>query len=95
MQADPRATLQFRQEQIKRQIVAALDLLLEGTCYHSPSQYGYQLTRHVQGKTLNRYVRKRLVARVQAMVQNRARVEALLTQLSEVNWRLLQLPPQE
>jgi hypothetical protein len=94
MKVDPRATLQFRQEQVKGQIVAALDLL-EGTCYQSPSQDGYHLTRHVKGKTLNRYVRKRLVARVQAMVQNRARVEELLTQLSEVNWRLLQLPPED
>jgi hypothetical protein len=94
MQVDPRATLQFRQEQLKGQIMAALDLL-EGTCYQSPSQAGYHLTRHVQGKTLNRYVRNRLVARVQAMVQNRARVEQLLTQLAEVNWQLLQLPPED
>lgn len=94
MKSDPRATLQFRQEQIKRQIVAALDLL-EGTCYRSPSQGGHQLTRSVQGKTLNRYVRKRLVAQVQAMVRNRARVGELLSQLSEVNWRLLQLPPED
>ena len=94
MKVDPRATLQFRQEQIQRQIMAALNLL-EGTCYRSPSQGGYQLTRSFKGKTLNHYVRKRLVPQVQAMVRNRMRVGQLLTELSEVNWRLLQLPPED
>lgn len=94
MKLDSRATLELRQEQVKRQIVAALHLL-EGTCYHSPSQYGYHLTRSVNGKTLNRYVPKNLVPQVQAMVENRARVEQLLTELSELNWRLLRLAAED
>lgn len=94
MKLDPRQTLQFRQEELKRQITAALDLL-EGFVYKSPSQRGYHLTRSVAGRTRTKHVRKRLVPQVRAMVQNRRRVQVLLAQLSAVNWRLLHLPPED
>jgi len=94
MKLDSRPVLEFRQEQIKGQITAAL-ALLEGQLCKSPSQRGHQLRRKAGGRTLARYVRKRLVPRVKAMIQNRRRLNQLLSQLSEVNWRLLQLPPEE
>ncbi len=87
-----------RQENLRSQIIAALDLL-QGTLHKSPSQGGYHLstnadqrTRH---RTKNKYVRKELLPQVSAMTRNHRTVRWLLRQLSEVNWRLLQLPPHD
>jgi hypothetical protein len=91
---ESREVLEFRQQQLKRQIDAALDLL-EGFLYKSPCMRGYHLAYRSGGRRVTKYVRKRLVVQAQAMVQNRERVEQLLFQLSEVNWRLLQLPPED
>ena len=89
-----RATLWFRQEQLQRQINAALDLL-QGSLHKNPSQRGYHLTTKVNQKTLTKYVRKELVPQVRAMTRNHLKVRLLLQRLSEVNWRLLQAPPQD
>lgn len=94
MELDPREALEFRRQQIQRQIVAALDLL-EGFIYKSPCMRGYHLAHRMGGRRVTKYVRKRLVPQTRAMIQNRQRVEQLLSQLSEVNWRLLQLPPED
>ena len=84
--------LRFRQEQLKRQINRALDLL-QGSLHKNPSQRGYHLTVKVDQKTLTKYVRKELVPLVRAMTANHLKVRKLLQRLSEANWRLLQLPP--
>ena len=89
-----RQNLQFRQEQLLRQINAALDLL-QGSLHKNPSQRGYHLTTKVEQKTLTKYVRMELVPRVRAMTRNHLKVRQLLARLSEVNWRLLQLPPDD
>lgn len=88
----PHETLQFRQEQLQRQINAALDLL-QGSLHKNPSQRGYHLTTKVNQKTITKYVRKELVPQVRAMTRNHLKLRQLLSRLSEVNWRLLQLPP--
>lgn len=84
--------LQFRQEQLKRQINDALELL-QGSLHKNPSQRGYHLTLKVNQKTLTRYVRQELVPMVRAMTRNHLKVRKLLQRLSEANWRLLQQPP--
>ena len=84
--------LRFRQEQLKRQIHCALDLL-QGSLHQNPSQRGYHLTTKVDRKTVTKYVRRDLVPRVRAMTANHLKVRRLLGRLSDVNWRLLQLPP--
>ena len=84
--------LQFRKEQLQRQINDALDLL-QGSLHKNPSQRGYHLTFKVDQKTVTRYVRKELVPQVRAMTRNHLKVRKLLQRLSEANWRLLQLPP--
>jgi len=86
--------LQFRREQLQRQIDDALDLL-QGSLHKNPSQRGYHLTTKLQQKTLTKYVRKDLVPQVRAMTRNHLKVRKLLQRLSDTNWRLLQLPPQE
>jgi hypothetical protein len=84
--------LQFRKEQLQRQINQALDLL-QGSLHKNPSQRGYHLTLKVEQKTVTKYVRKELVPLVRAMTRNHLKVRKLLQRLSEANWRRLQLPP--
>ena len=84
--------LHFRQEQLKRQITDALNLL-QGSLHKNPSQRGYHLTFKVDQKTITKYVRKELVPLVRAMTRNHLKVRKLLQRLSEANWRVLQLPP--
>jgi hypothetical protein len=94
MKKHPRLSLVSRQEQLKRQINDALDLL-QGSLHKNPSQRGYHLTLKVNQKTVTKYVRKELVPLVRAMTANHLKVRKLLTRLSDVNWRLLQLPPDD
>ena len=84
--------LQFRREQLRRQINQALDLL-QGSLHKNPSQRGYHLTTKLDQKTITKYVRQELVPQVRAMTRNHLKVRKLLQRLSEANWRLLQLPP--
>jgi hypothetical protein len=86
--------LRFRQEQLKRQINNCLELL-QGSLHKNPSQRGYHLTLKVEQKTVSKYVRKELVPQVRAMTRNHLKVRKLLQRLSEANWRLLQLPPDD
>jgi len=90
----PRDSLEFRRQQLHRQITAALDLL-QGSLHKNPSQRGYHLTTKVNQKTVTKYVRQELVPRVRAMTRNHLKLRLLLGRLSDVNWRLLQLPPQD
>ena len=87
-----RELLEFRQQQLKRQLHDALDLL-QGSLHKNPSQRGYHLTTKVAQKTVTKYVRQELVPLVRAMTANHLKVRKLLQRLSEANWRLLQLPP--
>ncbi|MEK7681799.1 MAG: hypothetical protein AAB369_03115 [Chloroflexota bacterium] len=87
-----RQNLQFRREQLLRQINAALDLL-QGSLHRNPSQRGYHLTAKINQKTVTKYVRLELVPQVRAMTRNHLKLRRLLGRLSDVNWRLLQLPP--
>ena len=89
-----RETLEFRQEQLKRQVQDALGLL-QGSLHKNPSQRGYHLTTKVEQKTVTKYVRPELVPRVRAMTANHLKVRQLLRRLSQTNWRLLQLPPDD
>jgi len=89
-----REVLRFRQEQLKAQINQALDLL-QGSLHQTPSQRGYHLTAKVDQKTVTKYVRQELVPQVRAMTANHLKVRKLLQRLSQANWRLLQLPPQD
>jgi hypothetical protein len=91
MKKHPPQTLAARQEQLQRQITAALHLL-QGSLHKNPSQRGYHLTIKVNQKTVTKYVRKDLVPMVRLMTCNHLKVRKLLARLSDVNWRLLQLP---
>lgn len=94
MQKQSRHLLEFRQEQLKRQTSASLHLL-QGSLHKNPSQRGYHLTTKVNQKTVTKYVRQELVPQVRAMTRNHLKVRRLLSRLSDVNWHLLQLPPDD
>lgn len=84
--------LQLRKDLLLRQIQVRLELL-QGSLHKNPSQRGFHLTTKVARKTVTKYVRKDLVPRVRAMTKNHLQLRKLLQRLSEVNWRLLQRPP--
>lgn len=86
--------LRFRKQELVRQLTDSLDLL-HGSLHKTPSQRGYHLTTKADQKTVTKYVRKDLVPQVRAMTANHLKVRKLLGRLSDVNWRLLQLPPQD
>lgn len=90
-----RDTLTFRRDQLKRQISQSLDLLLQGSLHKNPSQRGFHLTAKLNQKTRTKYVRKDLVPQVRLMTKNHLKVRSLLVRLSDVNWRLLQLPAED
>jgi hypothetical protein len=89
-----RSDLQFRKEELERQIARSLNLL-QGSLHKNPSQRGYHLTLKVKQKTVTKYVRMEWVAQVRAMTANHLRARKLLARLSQVNWRLLRLPPED
>jgi hypothetical protein len=89
-----KSDLQFRKEQLERQITHCLDLL-QGSLHKNPSQRGYHLTTKVNQKTVTKYVRQELAPKVQAMTANHLKVRKLLGRLSQTNWALLQLPPDD
>ena len=87
-----REALRLRQELLLRQIQVRLELL-QGSLHKNPSQRGYHLTTKVARKTVTKYVRLELVPKVRAMTRNHLQLRKLLQRLSDVNWRLLLLPP--
>ena len=82
--------LKKRQSMLKEQIGKNLDLLV-GSVVRSPAMMYHSLTTKVEGKTVTRYVRKGLVAKVKKMTDRHKRVRTLIQKLSNVNWELLKL----
>ncbi len=92
MGINKRQALQLRRDLVLRQIHTRLDLL-QGSLHKNPSQRGFHLTTKIDQKTVTKYVRKELVPKVRVMTRNHLQLRKLLQRLSDVNWRLLQLPP--
>jgi len=82
--------LRKRQVMLKEQISNNLDLLM-GTVVRSPAMMYHSLTTKVDRKTVTRYVRKGLVAKVKKMTERHKNVRMLIQKLSKVNWELLKL----
>ncbi len=82
--------LRVRRKQLKKEITGNLDLLI-GHLRRSPSMKRPSMTLKVSGKTVTRYVRKHLIAKAKKMNENHRRARELITELSEVNWELLNL----
>lgn len=82
--------LKTQQSMLKEQISKNLDLLV-GSVVRSPAMMYHSLTTKVEGKTVTRYVRKGLVAKVKKMTDRHKRLRTLIQRLSNVNWELLKL----
>jgi hypothetical protein len=80
--------LREHQRLLKQQICGNLDLLM-GSVVRSPAMMYHGLTTKVAGKTVTRYIRKGLVAKVKIMTERHQKVRTLIQQLSKVNWELL------
>ncbi len=82
--------IELRRQKLKAQIAVRLDILI-GSVHRTPSQRGYHLTTKIAGKSATKYVRADLVPLAKAMTANQRHVRKLLHQLSDLNWRWLQL----
>jgi len=82
--------LRNRQASLKEQISNNFDLLI-GSVVRSPAMMYHSLTTKVDGKTVNRYVRKGLVPKVKKMTERNKKVRTLIQKLSKVNWELLKM----
>ena len=81
-------SLKKRQEHLKHEITANLDLLI-GTVAKSPTMSGHNLTTKVDNKTVTVYVRKAIAPQAKEMTLRHKKVRSLLQRLSRVNWELL------
>lgn len=77
-----------RQKELKKGIVANLDLLM-GSVVKAPSHSGYYLTDKAAGKTVTRYVRKDWVETVSEMTGRNRVIRKLTRELSKINWEIL------
>lgn len=87
-----REALILRKNLILQQIKGRLEMI-QGSLHKNPGSRGCRLTTKVNQKTVTRYVRADSVPIVKAMTANHLHLRKLLKRLSDVNWRLLQLPP--
>jgi len=94
--------LKTRQQQLKRKIKQLLDLLIGSVvgyqmkcgkknckCAQGERHLCFYLSYKKQGKTVNSYLPKHLVAKAQQMTDNHKQLKEILTELSEVNLELL------
>lgn len=84
--------IELRRQKLKAHIANCLDLLV-GSVNQTPSQRGHHLTTKIKGKSATKYVRRELAPLAKEMTANHRRVRKLLHQLSDLNWRWLQLQP--
>lgn len=82
--------IELRRQKLKAQIADRLDLLI-GSVHKTPSQRGCHLTTKIAGKSATKYVRQGLAPLAREMTGHHRRVRKLLHQLSDLNWRWLQL----
>ncbi len=82
--------LEQKRERLKREILNHLDFLNGSVTSQGPSG-GFNLTSKHQGKTKTRYIRVALLEEVRRMTKRRAQLKALLHELAQLNWDLLQL----
>lgn len=82
--------LERKQERLKREILDHLDFLNGSVTSQGPSG-GFNLTSKEDGKTRSRYIRIGMLEEVRRRTLRRRRLKALLDELAELNWRLLQM----
>ena len=82
--------LQQKQQRIKREIAQNLDFLV-GSVSSQGASGGFNLTTKEKAKTKSKYIRVGMVEEVRRMTRRHQKLKALLKELAEVNWELLNL----
>jgi hypothetical protein len=82
--------LQQKHERIVRDINAHLDLLI-GSVSSQGATGRFNLTTKVDGKTKSRYIRAGMEKEVKRRTRRHLKFKALIKELAEVNWQLLQI----
>lgn len=82
--------LEQKQQRLKREIAENLDFLV-GSVSSQGATGAFNLTTKVKGKTKSKYIRVGMVEEVRRMTRRHQKLKALLKELAEVNWELLNL----
>jgi hypothetical protein len=82
--------LEQKRERIVRDVNAHLDLLI-GSVSSQGATGRFNLTTKVDGKTKSRYIRAGMEKEVRRRTRRHLRLKALVKELAEVNWQLLQI----
>ncbi len=82
--------LQQKRDRIVRDLNAHMDLLI-GSVSSQGVSGRFNLTTKVQGKTTSRYIRAGLEKEVRRRTRRHLKFKALVKELAEVNWLLLQM----
>jgi len=82
--------LEQKRERLVRDINAHLDLLI-GSVSSQGATGRFNLTTKVEGKTTSRYIRAGMEMEVRRRTRRHLKLKALIKELAEVNWLLLQM----
>jgi hypothetical protein len=82
--------LEQKRERLVRDINAHLDLLI-GSVSSQGATGRFNLTTKVEGKTTSRYIRAGMEKEVRRRTRRHLKLKALIKELAEVNWLLLQM----
>jgi hypothetical protein len=83
--------LQQQRELLKAQIADNLDLLIGSVSTKGPKRPGFNLTFKLQGITRTRHIRAADLQKVQLMTARHKKLKALISKLSDLNWKILSL----
>jgi len=82
--------LQSRKQRLTQQVVDHLDFLMGSISTKGFKYPAFNLTAKVDGKTRTRHIPKDMLPLVKRLTARHKKLKALLKQLDEVNWQLLQ-----
>jgi len=82
--------LQSRKQRLTQQVVDHLDFFMGSISTKGFKYPAFNLTAKVDGKTRTRHIPKDMLPLVKRLTARHKKLKALLKQLDEVNWQLLQ-----
>ncbi len=82
--------LEQKKQRLKREINDNMDFLM-GSITTQGATGRFILTSKVQGKTKSKYIRIGMEDEARKMIQRHKKIKALLKEIAEVNWEILQL----
>ncbi len=80
-----------KRKELKKKLVGMLNSVMQGHIRKSPAMTRASMTLKVNGKTVTRSLKKKILNKAEKMTKNHLLVRELLKEISEVNWELLKI----